>query len=206
DGASWRLGHWLNGRAGMSVLSDVVADLCARAGVDDADVAALSGAVSGYVVDSPSTARAALEPLMLAFAFDAIEHDGRMTFVHSDDAATLAVTLDDFTDDASAALYATRADGSDTPIEARVRYLDASRDYALGNVSARRLDRAEGGVETLDAPLVLETDAADTLAETLLAARRAEAETLTIALGPAQLALEPGDRITLAGGLDPFEI
>ena len=38
DGAAWRLGHWLNGRAGLSGLGEVVQAICARAGVGDVDV------------------------------------------------------------------------------------------------------------------------------------------------------------------------
>src|SRR5690606_5070241 len=33
DGPNWRLGHWLTGRLGLALLADVVAEICARAGV-----------------------------------------------------------------------------------------------------------------------------------------------------------------------------
>src|SRR6185312_7085206 len=81
DGPAWRLGHWLNGRAGLSGLGEVVADLCLRANVE-ADVTALSGAVSGYVVDAPSTPRDALEPLMAAYDVVAAEQAGDIVFFH----------------------------------------------------------------------------------------------------------------------------
>src|SRR5262249_10512212 len=89
DCASWRLGHWLNGRGALNALPDGRAHLCLRPGLEGADVANLSGAVSGYVVDAPSTARAAIEPLMAAYAFEAVEREGRITFFHADDAAIL---------------------------------------------------------------------------------------------------------------------
>ncbi|MDX2274648.1 MAG: glycoside hydrolase/phage tail family protein [Hyphomonadaceae bacterium] len=206
DGANWRRGHWLNGRAGLSGLGEVVADLCARAGVDDADVSALTGAVSGYVVDAPSTARAALEPLMAAYDFVGAEREGALTFFHASDAAPMALTLDQFAAESVGEAYAVRADGADAPVEARVRFLDASRDYLMADASARRLDRAEGGVETVAAPLVLEPEQGETLAQRLLADRRAASETLRVSLGPTQMALEPGDRITLEGDADVFEI
>jgi hypothetical protein len=205
DGASWRLGHWLNGRAGLSDLGEVVAHLCARAEVADVDVAALQGAVSGYIVDAPASARDALEPLMSAYDFGAAESGGVVRFRHRATEAALAIAPDDLAEDAAGELYAGRGDSAETPIEVRVRFLDPTQDYHIGNVSARRLDSAEGGAVSLDAPLVLEAEAAEGVAQRVLADLRAHAEALKIALAPAHLALEPGDRVTLGGG-DVYEI
>lgn len=206
DGAAWRCGHWLNGRAGLSSLAEVVTDLCLRAGVSDVDASALLGAVSGYVVDSPSDARAALEPLMAAYDFAAAEREGRVVFFHRDERAPLPIGLDDLAERSAGASFAQRGDAADIPIEARVRFLDAAKDYLIGAVSARRLDRAEGGVVSIDAPLVLEPEAAEQIAQALLADQRAAEEALGFEVGPLHLALEPGDRVTVAGGADLFEI
>lgn len=206
DGASWRLGHWLNGRAGLSMLGEVVHDICARAGVDDVDVSALTGALSGYVVDTPSSARAALEPLMAAYDFVVAERDGSIVFFHRDEAAPLTLDRSALEAASSGDTYAQRADAAELPIEARVRFLDAAKDYLIAGVSARRLDRAEGGVVSVDAPLVLETEAAEAMALALLADQRAAAESLSIDVGPAQLALEPGDQVTFADRADAYEI
>ncbi|WP_456119847.1 baseplate multidomain protein megatron [Terricaulis silvestris] len=206
DGPAWRRGHWLNGRAGLSMLGEVVTDICARADAEDVAASALVGALSGYVVDAPMEARAALEPLMAAYDFGAAEREGAIVFFHADDAAPVDVAISDLTADTVATPLARRSDAADAPIEARVRFIDAARDYLIGGASARRLDRAEVGVISLDAPLVLEAEAAERIAQSVLADRRAAAEALNIALGPAHLALEPGDRITLAGGSDLFEI
>lgn len=205
DGPAWRLGHWLNGRAGLSGLGEVVADLCWRAGVA-ADVSALSGAVSGYVVDAPSTPRDALEPLMAAYDFAAVEHAGDIVFFHRSAHAPATLTIEDAAAETYADTFSQRGDPALAPVEARVRFLDSERDYLIGSVSARRLDRAEGGVASVDAPLVLEADAAEKLARAVLADRRAAAETLHLSLGPQDLALEPGDQLTIAGRDDIFEI
>ncbi|MGH6949617.1 MAG: baseplate multidomain protein megatron, partial [Vitreimonas sp.] len=206
DGASWRLGHWLNGRAGLSDLGEVVRALCRRADIDDVDVSALLGAVSGYVVDAPASARSALEPLMGAYDFAAIERAGELVFRHRVTAPPTDIGLADFASDAVGDAFAQRGDAAETPVEARVRFIDAARDYLIAGVSARRLDRAEGGVATIEAPLVLEANAAEAMAQRALADRRAAVETLRIALGPGSLALEPGDCVRLDGGADAFEI
>jgi hypothetical protein len=206
DGASWRLGHWLNGRAGLSDLGDVVANLCLRAGVEDADASRLLGAVSGFVLDSPSVARDGIEALAAAYDFAAAEREGVMVFFPRGGGVIADIAFDQFSADGVSQTYATRSDAADKPIEARVRFLDPARNYLLADVSARRLERARGGVETLEAPLVLEVEAAEAMAQAVLADRRAANETLQIEVGPAQLALEPGDVVTLGAGDDAFEI
>ncbi|MBY0562889.1 MAG: glycoside hydrolase/phage tail family protein [Hyphomonadaceae bacterium] len=206
DGGAWRLGHWLNGRAGLSELSDVVTALCVRGGVRQVDASSLRGAVSGVIVDSPASVRAALEPLMAAYDFTAAERAGVIHFEHGAPQAALTLASTDFAERTAGERYAERSDAAEWPIEARVRFIDAARDYLIASVSARRRDRAEGGVVTIDAPLVLEANAAEAIAERALGAARAEAETLQIELGPGHLALEPGDVIALAGVADTFEI
>lgn len=206
DGASWRLGHWLNGRAGLSSLAEVVEHICARAGVEHADVSGLVGAMSGYIVDAPLDARGALEPLMAAFDFAAAERGGAIVFFHPDARAAVTVPFGALTVNSAASAFARRADVADTPIEARMRFIDGESDYRIGSVSARRLDRAEGGVVSVDAPLVIDPTRAEEIAQALLADRRATAEALQIELGPGHLALEPGDAIILGDGGDAFSI
>lgn len=205
DGANWRLGHWLNGRAGLAGLGETITALCARAAFDDIDVSGLRGVLNGYVVDSPASVRDALEPLLAAFDIAAAEREGRVVFFHRGAGTVTEVTPGNLAGEAAAQRSALRADSAELPVEARVRFIDSTRDYLTAAVSARRLDRAEGGVITLDAPLVLEADAAEQLAAAVLGDRRAHAETLSLTLGPAHLHLEPGDRLTFAGG-PAFEI
>jgi hypothetical protein len=180
------------------MLGEVVADLCARAEFTEVDVAGLVGAVSGYVVDAPSDARSALEPLMAAFDFDAAERAGQIVFFHRDADTLGDIELGQLAAASAADAFAQRGDAAEAPIEARIRFIDPARDYLLASVSARRMDRAEGGVISLDAPLVIEADSAETIAQNVLSDQRAATETLRIGLGPAHLMLEPGDRVTFA--------
>jgi hypothetical protein len=73
---------------------------------------------------------------------------------------------------------------AEAPIEARVRFIDAAKDYLIAGVSARRLDRAEGGVASFDAPLVLEPDAAEAMAQRILADRALRRRRCRSGLGP----------------------
>ncbi|HEX5499894.1 MAG TPA: glycoside hydrolase TIM-barrel-like domain-containing protein, partial [Thermomicrobiales bacterium] len=80
DGPNWDTGHWLTGRLGGAPLDGLLAaifDDCGLSGVDTTD---LTGIVDGYVVDRPMAPRAMLDPLTLAFAFDAAEQEGVLRF------------------------------------------------------------------------------------------------------------------------------
>src|SRR5262249_29630971 len=147
DGPAWSRGHWLNGRAGSATLADVVSHICLRAGIQDCDVSGLSGVVAGYVLDAPASARACLEPLMAAYGFDAREREGRIVFFHTHVESDATLDRADFTEDSAGSLHATRADGAEIPIEMRVRFIDASEDYRVAAIGARRQDGAVG-VET----------------------------------------------------------
>ena len=80
DGANWDTGHWLTGRFGSTPLDALVAAMLADSGVTGADTSDLGEGPDGYVVDRPMSPRAMLDPLALAFAFDAAEQDGMLRF------------------------------------------------------------------------------------------------------------------------------
>ncbi|MEH6775558.1 MAG: glycoside hydrolase TIM-barrel-like domain-containing protein, partial [Cereibacter changlensis] len=80
DAANYGRGHWLSGRASAQPLASVVAEICERSGVRHFDVSGLYGVVRGYAVTGIGSARAALQPLMLAHGFEALERDGMLIF------------------------------------------------------------------------------------------------------------------------------
>lgn len=197
DGASWRLGHWLNGRAGAASLAETVEEICARAGVTDIDVSDLGGVVTGMAVDAPTTARTALAPLQAAYRFEVREHGGRLVFAHAEDAPVVALGPDDLVD-ADPRVWLARADIAARPFEARVRFIDGALSYEIGAASARQKDATGEGAIDLDAPLVMDDGQAAALAENLLGDALAAAETADIAVPPSRLDLEPGDRLDLS--------
>jgi hypothetical protein len=80
DGGNYRLGHWMTGRAALRSLSSVVTEVCARAGLTGVETRELYGIVRGYAPRDVGDARALLQPLMVAYGFDAAEREGRMVF------------------------------------------------------------------------------------------------------------------------------
>lgn len=92
DGINYARGHWINGRTGARSLASVVDEICRRAGMMHHDVSGLYGYVRGYVSTEVADARSSLQPLMLRYAFDAIERDGELKFRMRD--GEDAVTID----------------------------------------------------------------------------------------------------------------
>ena len=80
DNVNYARGHWIYGRAASCPLSSVVAEICQNTDLMAYDFSALHGVVSGYCVDDVTTVRSALQPLMMAYGFDAIERDGVLVF------------------------------------------------------------------------------------------------------------------------------
>lgn len=189
DGAAWSGGHWLNGRAGAATLADVVSAICTAGGVAAFDTTGLSGVVSGYVVDAPTTVRAAIEPLMAIHSFTCVEREGRLVFQHLDQAAQATITAADLV----VAPAVTRYDGASLPAEARLRFIDSGRDYRIATASARQRDALGEGVVFLDAPAVLDDAQATALADAALVEARAATKRVDMVVSPARLDLEPGD-------------
>ena len=206
DGASWRLGHWLNGRIASQPLATAVLDIARAQGFDSVDVSHLSGMVAGYVIDQIMSAREALQPLELAYFFDSIETEGRISFRHRGiDPSIMLLAADDLAEPRPGADLATltRAQETDLPASARVAYISSEGDYRRAIAEARRLVGASGRVSLAELALVMEADQATQIAESWLFETWAARDRAQFVLPPSLLAIEPGDVVALEGPGDP---
>jgi hypothetical protein len=203
DAPDWPLGHWLNGRAGAGLLSDLLAAIIARGGVAPSayDTSGAEGSCTGYVIDRPGPISKAIEPLTQAFAFDMAERNGRLTAVDRDGAACLTLTADDLAlpDDEPADLQASRT-LKPLPDVIRVRYVDQGNDYQTGTAAAMTQLPLGGGTADLDLPIVMAREDAERIAARLLRRLHAERDGATVYTGMATaLMAEPGDVATIDG-------
>ena len=197
DAENYYRGHWINGRVSARGLADVVAEICARAGLREVDVSALWGLVRGYAVNDADSARAALQPLMLAFGFEAMERGGQLVFRNRDGRARAAL-------DAQAVAWLT---GQDSPVEKlragraeqagrlRLSYVDADGDYEVRAEEAVFADEPGGPVAATEMALLLTGAEARAVTERWLAEARVARDGLRLALPPSGLALGAGDVI-----------
>ncbi len=203
DGPHWQLGHWLTGRMAAAPLAETVAKILDDAGFSGHDTSQLSGSMAGYVIDSVSSARDAIQPLEAAFFFDSFESQGAVRFAHRGRAGSMTtVAPGDLVEaSAGAALYELRrGQETDLPRAAKVTYIDADRDYAQKTAEGRRIAGASGRVSQARLPIATSYDLARAMAETMVQEAWAARERATFTLPPSALALDASDVVTLSAG------
>ena len=195
DGANYARGHWLNGRTTVRSLTSVVREICNRSDVDALDLTRLHGLVRGYRTDDTDTARAALQTLMLAYGFDAIERDGVLAFRSRDGRADAVVDPARFVLDPEQAATFERTRAAEPEIAGRVRvdYIESGGDYGLRAVEAAFPGDAATTVTQSELPLALTRGEARGLSERWLAEARVARDTARFALPPSRGDLGAGD-------------
>ncbi|HPE46906.1 MAG TPA: glycoside hydrolase/phage tail family protein [Hyphomonas sp.] len=196
DGANWARGHWLNGRAGLAPLADVVGDICARGGVADVDASALDGVVQGFQLNGVCSVRAALEPLKAAFGFEAVERNGGIVFRMEGDGALHSLAGTALGEDG---LVRTRQLLDKAPQRLRVTHVDAGADFGLAIAEARTAEGDVRLVADFTLPLALSAAEAEAVAGRLLR-QAASAESAELSLPLSGMAIEPGDAVQVDGG------
>jgi len=194
DAGNWETGHWLTGRLGAAPLDALVAAILADSDIGDADSTALGEGPQGYVVDRPMAPRAMLDPLALAYAFDAVEIDGVLRFVQRGGAPVAEIAEEDLVlPDEQPPAQSTRTQESDLPREVTIGFTDIDADYQPGVANSRRL--AGRATRTSHADLAVVTDLlrAQRRAEIWLQDLWAGREAANFALPPSMLALTPAD-------------
>lgn len=199
DGPNWQFGHWLNGRLGQSGLEAVIEDLGAAAGTP-LTAEGLSGSVPGLVLAGPVCLREALAGLVMAHGLivtvteqglclraETLEASGTGFATRQIDPARLVRTLP-----TEPAVSENWPDASDPPEGLRLNYLSAVGDMQPTTAIAGETGSAYRVIE-LHWPLVLDEAQAGQIAQDLLTQAKVERHGLTLALGPRDLAPEPGD-------------
>lgn len=198
DGPNWETGHWLTGRLGSAPLDELVSTILSDAGVTGADTGGLGEGPDGYVIDRPIAPRAALDPLALAFAFDAFEQDGTLRFRQRGGAPVIELAEDSLVlPEQSAPARLTRTQETDLPREVTIAFSDIDADYQRGAAASRRL--VGGSTRTSHADLAMITSSGESTrrADIWLQDLWAGREQAEFALPPSQLALGLGDVIGL---------
>jgi hypothetical protein len=194
DAANWETGHWLTGRLGSAPLDGLVSAILADSGVMDADTDELGEGPDGYVVDRPMAPRAMLDPLALAFTFDAVEQDGVLRFRQRGGAPVAELEEDDLVlpEDASPARL-TRAQESDLPREVSIGFTEVASDYHRATATSRRLVGSSARRAHADVAITSSDVRVERRAEIWLQDLWAGRESAEFALPASRLALVPGD-------------
>ncbi len=219
DGENYARGHWLTGRVSAQPLAAVVGELCRDAGVGDVDTRALFGMVRGYLRKDVESARATLQPLMLAHAFDAYEDQGRVVFRSRRGRADDTVLQDDLAmaEDGAAGLKIMRLADAETVGRVRLNFVEADGDFASRTVETALSDDPRYALSHSEFAMSMTEGEARAVTERWLAEARIARDTLRLVLPPSRGDVAPGtvldvalddhdgryrvDRVTDTGGL-----
>ncbi len=199
DGDNYSRGHWLNGRASSRSLASVVAEICEKSGVTRYDVSRLYGVVRGYSLADITSARSALQPLMLTYGFDAIERQGTLVFQSRDAMSDHLLTEDVLAIDPETDETFSLSRDPVAEISGRLQFshLDADTDYETVAAEASYPDEVAFGVDRTEFPVALTRgEGRDTVSRWLQEARVGR-DGISFALPPSQLAVDVGDVVTV---------
>jgi hypothetical protein len=202
DAAAYMRGHWLNGRATNQPLAAVVREIAAAAGVTAVETGSLYGLVRGYVQDQTQSARASLQPLLLAYGADAAERDGLVRFRSRVDGVDHDLVAQNYAvvDDIGGFAEHTRAAAPETSGQIRLSHVDAEADYEIRTAEARHPDEALRSVAATELPLALTGAEARIIAHRWLAEARIAQDTVRLALPLSRRIVAAGDRVRLEDG------
>ncbi|PWE30657.1 host specificity protein [Maritimibacter sp. 55A14] len=204
DGDNFARGHWLNGRLTLETLDDVVAEISERSGMDAFDVSGLYSVLRRYELSDVSTARAAIQPLVLAYGFDAGERGGTLRFFNRDaapdavlDEPRLAVLPGE-----PAGVQTLREPDAETAGRVRVIFVEAGGDYEARAAETIFPDEETRSVAQTDLPLALTRTEGQAAVECWLATARVGRDTARFALPPSAMHLGAGDVVLHRAGGD----
>jgi len=189
-------------------LPAILSDILTRAGYagGDYDVSMLTGiSVDGYVLQEPTTARAAIEPLQLFTPFDIVESGTQLRAVPRTAIAAATLPSSEWRaaldkQEVPPPMEVTRAQELDLPAEINIDYIDASRDFEVNSQRARRITTRGQAVQKIALPIVCTSSAAKQIAETRLYTMWAERELVRLRISRRYLAVDPGDVLDLGDG------
>ncbi len=200
DGDNWKRGHWITGRLGAVPLGLLVAHIASAVSGVETETSGLGGTVDGFVIDRIMSPRQAIDPLGLAYFFDAVETEGRIRFSHEGGQTVRHVTAEDLAvlpTSAGAGYRLTRGQESERPYSVKLTYIDPDTGYRQAAVEARRANVKSERVSAAALPIVLRQEEAQRIADIWLHNIWVKRDTVTATLPPSALALDPGDVVTL---------
>lgn len=199
DGDNYARGHWLNGRSTARSLADVVREICARSGVEEVDTSELWGVLRGYDVSDISGARSALQPLMLAYGFEAVEREGQLVFRSRDGKSLLDLSEEQLAenDEMDGLLERVRAPEAEVAGRVQLTFVDADDDYGARSEAAIFPDEETRLISQSELPLALTRAEGRQITERWLSEARVARDTARFSLPPSLMGVGAGDVITL---------
>lgn len=198
DGANWHYGHWLNGRIGSPSAGDLINAILADHGLPPAEVDGADGTVHGYVISDPTSARAALEPIIDLFGLAVLEDADRLVFRGEGARRSQPLDVGELVlDDRSAVVEAVRTPDHQLPAEAVLSFRDPLAEYQTVSVRHARYGAPGSRQQTISFPGVLEAGQARALLSDWMRRVWNERERISFSVSQPQADIVPGAVVRL---------
>lgn len=186
-------------------LASVIADICREAGGQGVDVGALTGLVRGFRVHGGESARAALQPLLLAHGLDVVERDGKLRFVHRDGRIARDLGPDDLAIGEEISGFETiRQPQIELSERVRLTHIESGADYGVATAEVSLSDTGGNTVSDSEFAMSLTRAEGRAIAERWLSEARVSRDGARFALPPSAGDLGPGDVIRMRSeGAEP---
>lgn len=206
DAENYGRGHWISGRTANVPLASVIADICAGAGLTQIDVSGVYGVVRGYVIPSVQSARADLQPLMMAYGVEASEQDGRIVFFMRANAVEETVDPGFLVRRDRPVIERQRAPKAEMPRRVMIGHMDAEGDFEVRVADANLPGGDVVPISQSELPLSLTRGEAHGLAERYLTEASVTRDTVDLELAPSLRSQKPGHLIRIDGSSDLWRI
>ena len=169
----------------------------------DIDVTSLDPfLVRGYAIASRMPVRNALQALMTAYFFDAVESDDKIKFIRRGTASVITVPPEDMAarrDESGPVepVAEDRTQENELPRQLDTRFINFNTDYKIGTTTTRRLIGESEQIRTLDMPIVFTPTEAKAINDVVIHNAWFERTPKSFALGRKYLRLDPTDVITI---------
>jgi hypothetical protein len=196
DGPNWQRGHWISGRLGGVPLQDVITEICDDVGLDAIDLSGVNGLVSGFIIDRPMRAKDVLAPLIDSYDLVVREQAGQVSFAALSALPTTPISAQHLLAQDGAPIQFAVDDNMTSLRDARLTFIDATRDYEIATISARNALTETVRIAQMQAPILMDPAQAKAIVENRLArsepSRRAARFSMAVQSAPTV-----GDLITL---------
>lgn len=198
DGDNWATGHWLNGRASSATAGDLINAILDDHGLEKAETENADGWVAGYMIVNPTTARAAIEPILDVCGIGAREREGKLNFRSLGSALndTQEITELAMQDD-GVVVERMRDPDHGLPAELHLDFRDEMRDHQAATKRVVHIGAKGRRTHFLSFPGVLTASEAEMQAKEWLLRQWAAREEARFALSPAEHHVEPGTILRL---------
>lgn len=198
DGANWGKGHWLNGRISSIPVSALINAILDDHGLPLADTAQADGMVSGYIVSNPTTARAALEPIVGLFGIGVRAGAEQLVFATQGASGGAAKVLWELVlPDEGEVITRIRAPDHGLPASAQLDFRDQLNEHQSATASVNYLGAKGSGTSFVSFPGVLAAAEANGLITGFLRRTWDKREQVSFAVPITQQAIGVGSVVRL---------